>query len=286
MRRTAVIAVIWATLAQGCLGLPRRAEPPLTPERMAAMQATSQAAQDAFDRKDWPHAQAELERLVADAPKSAEGYHRLGRVFLAQNRNIEADSAFHQALKIDPEYVEALIGLGQSALASGRLQEALRLLDQAIELEPPRSEAHLARGQALEALGRPNDALAAYFRSLETDSNLAPASLRIASLQFEQGKFDQALARLDSVVELMPEDPATRYLRGRTNLALKNTAQAVEDLTFASDKMPEKPEVFYGLALALDAAKKKSDAIKAVDKATTLAPGWSEARELSEKLRR
>src|SRR4051812_48103377 len=115
MRRGAVIAVMGAILAQGCLGLPRRADPPLTPERMAAIQATSQAAQDAFDRKDWPHAQAELERLVADTPKSAEAYNRLGRVFLAQNRNVEADAAFHQALKIDPEYVEALIGLGQSA---------------------------------------------------------------------------------------------------------------------------------------------------------------------------
>ena len=286
MRRQAVIAVGMAGLALGCAGLPHRAEAPPTPEQMAARQATSQAAQDAFDRKDWAHAQAELERLVVEAPRSAEGHNRLGRVFLAQNRTTEADSAFRDALKIDHEYVEALIGLGQSALASGRLEESLKLLDQAIELEPPRSEAHLARGQALELLGRPDQALAAYFRALETDTNLVSAALRIASLQVDQGRYDQALARLDNVIEVTPEDPQARYLRGRTHLALKNTSQAVEDLTFASERMAQKPEVFFELALALEASKKRTDALKAADKATTLAPNWAEARELSAKLRR
>lgn len=288
MRRPAVIAVglIAATLVQGCAGAARRADPPPTPERLAVIRAASQAAQEAFDRRDWPRAQAELERLVAETPRSAEAHNRLGRVLLARNRPTEAEAAFRIALVIDPAYVDALIGLGRAALATGRLQEALRQLERAIDLEPARAEAHLARGNALESLGHSGEAQDAYFRALESDPGLASAAMRVAVLQLDAGRLDQALARLDGVVELTPDDPEARALRGRTNLALKNTAQAVEDLAFAAEKLPDRPEVFYALALALDGAKLTVDARKAAERAETLAPNWAEARELSAKLRR
>ena len=286
MRRRAVIAVGLAGLAHGCAGASRRADPPLSPERMAAVQAESQAAQEAFDRKDWVGAQARLEQIVAETPRSAETHNRLGRVLLAQGRTVEAEAAFQRALEIDRDYVDALIGLGQAALATGRLEQSLKLLDQAIELEPPRAEAHLARGQALERLGQADDAQAAYFKALESDSGLASAALRIATLQFGAGRYDQALVRLDGVVDLTPEDPEARFLRGRTHVALKNTSPAIEDLTFASQKLPGRPEVFYELALALESAQKKDDARVAANRATGLAPEWVEARELNERLRR
>ena len=223
---------------------------------------------------------------MAEAPRSPEAHHRLGRVLLAQNRPVEAEAAFRQALELDREYVDAIVGLGQVALETGRLQEGLRRFDQAIELEPSRAEAHLARGRTLEALGRPADAQSAYFLALESDPTLAPAALRVSAIQLDQGRFDQALVRLDQVVELSPEDPEPRVLRGRVHLALKHPAQAVADLQYAAEKLPDRPDVFYGLALALDATQKSSDALKAAERASTLAPGWAEARELSQKLRR
>lgn len=286
MRRRAVIAFGLAGLAPGCAGLGHRGALPSSPERMAAIQAASQSAQAAFDRRDWPRAQAELERLAAESPRSAEAQHRLGRVLHARGRPVEAEAAFRQALELDREDVDAMIGLGQVALEGGRLVEALRLLDGAIELEPPRAEAQHARGRVLEALGRPAEAQAAYLRALESDPTLAPAALRVAALQVDQGRFDQALVRLDGVLELVPGDPEAHALRGRAHLALRQVATAVEDLKFASEKLPDRPDVFYGLALALQAASNAPDAFKAAERASRLAPEWAEARELSQKLRR
>lgn len=286
MRRGAVIAVGLAGLASGCAGFARRDAAPPTPARMAQIQAVSHAAQEAFDRQDYARAQSELERLVAETPRSPEAHHRLGRVFLAQNHPAAAAACFRQALSLDRDYVDAIIGLGQVALDSGRLQEGLRRFDEAIELEPDRAEAHFARGRALESLGRPDDAQAAYFRAIESDSALAPAVLRIAALQLEEGRFDQSLVRLDQVIELTPGDPEARLLRGRAHLALRHPGPAVADLQFAAEKLPDRADVFYQLALALDASQKSSDARQAADRAATLAPGWAEALELSQKLRR
>ncbi len=286
MRRRAVIAVGLVGLFPGCSGFGHRNSAPSDPAQMAVIQKVSQAAQEAFDRQDWPLAQAELQRLVAEAPRSAEARHRLGRVLLAQGRTVEAEAEFRKALDLDKEYVEAIVGLGQIALDAGRLVEALRLLDQAIELEPTRAEAHLGRGRTLEALGRPGEALAAYFRALETSPDLATAAVRVATIQMEQNQLDQALVRLDDVLELIPNDPEAHALRGRVHLALRQVKPAVDDLKFAADRLPERPDVFFALALALEAAARQPDALKAAETASKLAPEWSEARELSAKLRR
>ena len=285
MRRRAVIAVGLTGLVAGCAGHSHRVAPP-SPARLASIQEASQAAQEAYDRRDWPRAQAELERLVDEAPQLAEAHHRLGRVLHAQERPAEAEAEFRAALELDRDYVDAQIGLGELALEGGRLVEALRFLDRAIEFEPGRAEAHLARGRTLEALGRPDDAQDAYFLALESDPTLTAAPMRIAALQIARGRFDQALVRLDAVLELLPEDAEAQALRGRAFLALKQNGPAVEALRFASEKLPDRPDVFYDLALALEAASKSADARKAADRAATLAPEWAEARELSQKLRR
>ena len=89
-----------------------------------------------------------------------------------------------------------------------------------------------------------------------------------------------------AVARFMPEDAEAQALRGRAHLALKQYGPAVDALKLASEKLPDRPDVFYTLALALDASAKADDARKAADRAVTLAPGWAEARELSQKLRR
>jgi tetratricopeptide (TPR) repeat protein len=286
MTRAALIAVGLSVLMGGCAGISRRGEAPPSATELAALRALSQRAQDAYDLRDWPRAQAELERLVAASPRSAEAHVRLGRVMLAQARPAEAEAEFRLALTLDADYVDALIGVGQVALDGGRLVEALRLVDEAIELEPARPEAHFARGRTLEALGRPTDAQSSYFRALESDPSLAPASLRIAALQLDSGRLDQALVRLDQTLELVPDDADAHLLRGRAHLALGHIPLALSDLTFASSRLPDRPDAFYNLALALEASRKISDALKAAERAATLAPGWAEAGELSKRLRR
>ncbi len=285
MRARALIAGSLLGLAVGCASIFHREEPP-SPAELAAVQQESQAAQAAFDLKDWPKAQAALLHLVALVPRSAEAHHRLGRVFQAQEQFGLAEDEFRKALTLDHDYVDALIGLGQVEAQTGRIVDGLRHLDQAIELDPSRGEAHIARGQAMETLGRPGDALTAYFRTLETDPNSATALKRVAFLQLDQGRYDQALTRLEQAIELLPDDPDARLLRGRAHLALHHLPDAVEDFRFAAEKLPNRPDAFYQLALALSASQKRGDAIKAAEKAVILAPEWAKAQELSQQLRR
>src|SRR5215472_3694905 len=122
MRLRAVIAVCLASLSAGCAAARPRGEAAPTPEQLAMRQQWSQAAQVAINRKDWPQAQAALERLLAETPRSAEVHHRLGLVYRGQGRLDAAEAAYRRALQIDPDYVDALIGVAEVEARLGRLE--------------------------------------------------------------------------------------------------------------------------------------------------------------------
>ncbi len=294
MWRGALIAMFGALLGllpaiSGCSGAgarrPSWKDAP-TPEQAAEAQAVSERAQAALDRGDLEQAKAELTRLTALTPRSPEALQRLGRVLEQQNQIVEAETCYGRALKLEPDFVGALIGMGRVEALRGNPQSALKRFETAIEIEPHEASAHLALGGVLETLGKVEDAQAAYFRSLSADPLLTEASRRIAALQIGRNEADQALARLDQTLESTPGDGEALLLRGRAHLALGHVAPALADLKAAAVRLPDRPDVHFNLALALEAGRQPGDALKSAEQALKLAPDYADARDLSQRLRR
>jgi tetratricopeptide (TPR) repeat protein len=272
----------------GCSWIARRGDlydAPST-EQASRDRQVSESAQAAIDRGDPEQARQELLQLVAQSPRSAEAHQRLGKVLQIQGRLNEAEACFRRALELDHDYVGALIGLGTIAAANGDSQSALKRFETAVEIEPHDADAHFACAQVFETLGRVDEALAAYFRTLEFNPLHPEVSQRIAAIQLGRNQPDQALARLDQAVELAPEDGEVRLLRGRAHLSLRHVPQAIADLRTAVDRLPNRPDAYYHLALALDAAHQTKDALRAAEQALRLAPDNADARDLSQRLRR
>lgn len=258
----------------------------LSPERAERVQAISERAQAALDAGDLDLAEREFRQLVALSPKSPEGYQRLGKVLMLRERPDEAGVNFEKALTLDPDFVGALIGLGEIEAARGDSQSAVKRFETAVEIEPRDAAAQLALGRELEAKGKADEALAAYFRALENDPFSIEASRRVASIQLARDDADQALARLDQTIEMAPADAEVLLLRGRAHLALRHVPEAVADLRTASLRLPQRPDVHFFLALALDAASRPGDALKSAEQALKLAPDYADAQSLTERLRR
>ncbi len=288
MRRRALIAGCGAALLalSGCAVLRPRDRNDAYASQSPQYQLLSQTAQAAIDRHDYEQARVDLVTLVSQVPRSAEAHHRLGRVLQLQGRLEDAGAAYRRALEIDREYVGALIGLGQVEAQLGQAESALERFDLAIEIDPNQSEAHFSQGRVFEALGRTDDALSAYFRALELDPGSVHISLRVATLQLVRRQAEQALARLDQILESTPDDPEAHHQRGLAYLALKHPAQAVADLQFAAKRLARRADVLYHLALAYDADHKTKQALDAAEGALKLAPGFAEAQALTTRLRR
>lgn len=294
MRRGALIAVFGLALGllpglSGC-GWPgaRRnsLKDALSPERAERVQAIGERAQTALDAGNLELAERELRQLVALSPRSPEGYQRLGGVLMRRGRPDEAAVNFERALALDRDYVGALVGLGEIEAARGDAAAAIRRFETAVEIEPRDAAAQLALGRELEALGQNDKALAAYFRAIENDPFLVEASRRVASIQLSRDDADQALARLDQTIEMAPGDAEVLLLRGRVYLALNQASRAVADLRAASQRLPQRPDVHFYLALALDADSQPADALKSAEEALKLAPDYAAAQVLTERLRR
>lgn len=291
MRPRTVIAGTLAAVvisATGCAGPgSRRADRDgTTPANTELRRSLNKEAQTALDAKESDRALRALEQLTVIAPKSSETQVRLGKVWHNLGRLDLSETSYRRALSLDPHSADAMIGLAGVEFRQGRLQEARGHLDTAIELAPARVEAHELNGQVNEALGDSDAALASYFRALSLDASYAPAQLNIASIQLQRKQYDQALARLTNVLELTPDDPDAHFQRGRAHLALGHVSEAIDDLRTASLQLPDRPDVYYNLALALEQGKQKPDALKAAEHASKLAPAWADARGLSERLRR
>jgi tetratricopeptide (TPR) repeat protein len=292
MRRRAFhagwVPLLCLLLAQaGCswLGLrPDANQGASTREQAARNQQISERAQEAVDRGDYDQARLELLRLATQVPASAEAQQRLGLVLQLEGRLPEAEACFRAALKRDPDYVEALIGLGQVEALRGDNPTALKHFETAIEIEPHRPRAHFSLGHLLESQGKTDEALAEYFRALEFEPNNAEVSLRIAAIQLGRNRPDQALSRLDQVVELAPENSVARDLRGHAHLTLRHFTQAAVDFRAAIKRFPERADLYYNLALALEADHKSTDALRATEQALRLAPDFADARGLLHRL--
>jgi tetratricopeptide (TPR) repeat protein len=274
--------------AAGCgrLNL-RRDEPrPASPQQVERRQQISERAQAAIDRGDYEAARADLMQLVQEEPDSPEALQRLGTVLMLQGRPAEAECHFRAALARDRDYVDAMLGLGQIEADRGDAVTAMKRFDTAIAIDPRRPKAHYLLGRTREAVGQVDEALASYFRALEFDPNDVPSATRVAAIQLARSQPDQALARLDQTVELAPGDGEVRALRGLAHWKLHHVPEAIADLKAAARRLPDRPEVYYHLALVLEADHKPADARSAAEQALRLAPADAAVRELSERLRR
>ena len=67
---------------------------------------------------------------------------------------------------------------------------------------------------------------------------------------------------------------------------LRHIPEAIADLKVAADRLPDRPDIYYNLALALEAGQQPADARSAAQQALRLAPMDAAVRQLSERLMR
>ena len=114
-----------------------------------------------------------------------------------------------------------------------------------------------------------------------SDLESAVAAFQGGAFEYLPKPFD-----VDQAVELDPASGETRFLRGQGHLALRHLPQAISDLQAASQRLPDRADIYYQLALSLEAAHQTADAIRAAENALRLVPDFTAARDLSQRLRR
>ena len=145
-------------------------------------------------------------KAIAMDPNYSEYHNEVGNILQEQSRHREAIACYEQAIRCSAPYPEVFFN---KAVCHARLEEqadALVCFDMTLELNPQHSEAHALRADTCRELGNAAAALAGYDTAIAMGYEAVAVRINRAVLHYNNGCFDLALADMDHVITLDPQE--------------------------------------------------------------------------------
>lgn len=202
------------------------------------------------ERGDIERARAEFLSIHSTFPGHVEAMLGLGQVAQAQNRSDEAATWFLRAATVDSDSHKAMIDLAFILAEKGDMEKALGRLQKAVALRPLFPDYRYHLGLLLLDLGRADEAVMEFKRSLTMNPQYGIASIHLARAHLEKGNAEDALKALTQ--------------------------------GFCDDW----PETLMIAAQAYSKLGRKEEAVRSLEKALTIDPSHTEAKELLKSLSR
>jgi len=166
-----------------------------------------------------------------------------------QDRLAEAERAYEDVLRHQPDHAHALLLLGLIALETGQNQRAVDLLQLAVSLNGDNAVAHAGLGAGLAALDRHAEAVASYDRAIALRPDDAEAYYNRGNSLWELLRPDAAIASYDRAIELRPDYAKAHSNRGNVLQALNRHEEAIASYDRAIVPRPDAAEVQFNLGL-------------------------------------
>lgn len=190
---------------------------------------------------------------------------------------------FQQALELEPDNVDALIGLFD-ALGMQRSQGPMRTRHDTEDIRQPYLErARMLAGDSalvIRATGdwhfshnRPDEALESYRRALELNPNDAMAWRHLGRILFRQARYDEAIEPLRTAVRLDPYMGLGAVWLADAFWAVGRAEEALFRLRDLIERQPGFPQAYDRLATYLVQTGESAKAMQHILRAQTLDPG-------------
>ncbi|MGA2000957.1 MAG: tetratricopeptide repeat protein [Terriglobales bacterium] len=163
--------------------------------------------------KRLPEAASALRKYLALDPENAKAHLQLGRVLAAQKKNEDAQSEFESALSFSPSDATAKRELALLYVDNKQFAKAEPLFREALQKDPRDAELHHRLAAVLIEQRKFEEAQKESLLAvnLKPDFGIAYGDLAFAASQNKN--YPLALKALDARARLLPEIPATLFLR-------------------------------------------------------------------------
>ena len=217
---------------------------------------------------------------VAKSPGNAFAHYNLGHALEKEpGRLEEAIGQYREALRLNPDIIEARTNLGGALNAQGRTQEALIELETARQLAPNSAAAHNNLGVALnKAVGRRKDAIAEFQAALRLKPDFADAHANLGNALKAEGRTMEAIAQHKEALRLNPGSAEVHYNLANALVTLPGRQnEAIAEYETALQLKPDYAEAHHNLGGALVAAGRTREGISRFEEAVYLKPDYVEA---------
>lgn len=124
----------------------------------------------------------------------ADFYYSQGQSYLSLEQYDSAYIAYKQALTLNPEYAEAMVGYGQTLVTRNEKDSALRMYDRALEIKPDLAEANYRKGLIWYEQKNYNEAITMLTPVLIDNPHYYDAMLLMGDCYYAINNFVDALA--------------------------------------------------------------------------------------------
>lgn len=129
---------------------------------------------------------------VAHAANDAQGLYQLGRYYQAQDRLELAEQAYHKALAVHVDFVDAHSALGALYARQGRFDDAIAEFSAVLRTSPELAQVYNNLGYTYYLQGKLDDAVAALEKAIVLEPNNARAFNNLAAAFEKRGQPDKA----------------------------------------------------------------------------------------------
>lgn len=191
-----------------------------------------------------------LDRLLDAHPESAPGWLARGTALLFENDHAPATAAYQRAAEIFPDSAEAQIGLAKTALARKDFEAAQAHVDVLSRLVVPGPLVDFYKGLIAYEREDFDTARAQFLEVLKSVPDHRPSLVRLGTLEFQQGNYEQALLYLRTYLNITSEHWEARQLLASAHQAVGETANAVRVLLETPVEAVDPSELALNLARA------------------------------------
>ena len=223
---------------------------------------------------------SDLDKALELDPSYGEAYLARAALRLEAGETVEARADLADAARLLPGSFQVYLLQSQASLLARDASAALEQARRAIELAPQAPQARFALAQAALAALHPAEALSA----AQAGARLAPQDANGLSLLgqafFASGQYTQALQAAGQALEIQSNLPQAHLVRGLSRLELGDETGVLQDLRYASQRLPASFDASLGLGRALLASGQLADARQQVSQSQELAASDAELAQV------
>jgi tetratricopeptide (TPR) repeat protein len=204
-----------------------------------------------------------------------------GNNWVGVKRYPRALTCYEKALKLKPDYVEALQGKGYALMQLQRYEEAIACYDQAIELTPQQGQSWFVRGLILTHLQRYEEAIASFDKATSLQSDRAEIWLYRGQTLLNLQQYEAAIASLDRAISLQPNRDTTAYswyYRSHALSQLERHEEAISSCDRAIELQPNSSVFWLFRGDLFAASQRDEESLASYEQALHFQPNWPEAQ--------
>ena len=215
-----------------------------------------------------------LQKAVRLDPKLEFAQFNLGKALAMTGKGEEADEAFEASFSLSPE--RKLLAQAARLHREGKLEEAEKLYRQALKDNPDNVDAMRMLAMLAAALKHFDDAERLLRRAVALAPDYLAAVIDLGRVLKEQDRFEEAIDCFKKAIGINPNNPQTHFLLAGAYAPAALNHEAVNEYRRTLELSPQHPGALLGLGNALKTIGRPDEAIRAYHDCISVKPNNGE----------